>query len=174
VDTLEEDRDPLDALVVLEEPTFPGCHVTCRPIGMFAMEDEKGPDNKILAVPTWDERQDLDQVSEFLRSSVRHFFDMYRDIEADKFTKVARRLGRETAEAEVRRAQERHCTRSRAEELGPARLLNQHTSGCATPGAQGRPRARATWTRSAASGAGCAGPAPPSWSGPPAWPASRR
>ncbi len=50
-DTLADDGDPLDALVLLEEPTFPGCLITCRVIGMFQMHDEKGADNKVLCVP---------------------------------------------------------------------------------------------------------------------------
>ena len=52
VDTLGEDGDPLDALVLLGEPTFPGCHVYCRPLGVFWMTDEHGPDAKLLMVPT--------------------------------------------------------------------------------------------------------------------------
>jgi inorganic pyrophosphatase len=49
-DTLAEDGDPLDALVLIADPTFPGCHLTARPLGVFWMEDEKGPDAKIIAV----------------------------------------------------------------------------------------------------------------------------
>ena len=55
-DTLGGDGDPLDALVLLEEPTFPGCLVTARVIGMFQMTDEKGPDDKVLCVPASDPR----------------------------------------------------------------------------------------------------------------------
>ena len=55
-DTLGGDGDPLDALVLLEEPTFPGCLVTARVIGMFRMTDEKGPDDKVLCVPAHDPR----------------------------------------------------------------------------------------------------------------------
>ena len=65
-DTLAEDSDPLDAMIMLEEPTFPGCQVTVRPIGVFWMSDEHGPDAKILTVPAHDPRyaglQDLDDV----------------------------------------------------------------------------------------------------------------
>ena len=50
-DTLAEDDDPLDAMVMLEEPTFPGCLVLARPVGVFWMRDEHGPDAKILTVP---------------------------------------------------------------------------------------------------------------------------
>src|SRR6201996_5261356 len=55
-DTLADDGDPLDALVLLEEPTFPGCLIRCRAIGMFRMRDEKGADDKVLCVPANDPR----------------------------------------------------------------------------------------------------------------------
>src|SRR5512135_2615521 len=51
LDTLAEDTDPLDALVLVSEPTFPGCLIDAKPIGLFRMRDEKGPDEKILCVP---------------------------------------------------------------------------------------------------------------------------
>ena len=54
--TLGEDGDPLDALVLLEEPTFPGCLIRCRALGMFRMRDEKGGDDKVLCVPSADQR----------------------------------------------------------------------------------------------------------------------
>ena len=55
--TLGEDGDPLDCLVLLEEPTFPGCLIKCRALGMFRMRDESGGDDKIIAVPVGDQRQ---------------------------------------------------------------------------------------------------------------------
>ena len=57
-DTLGEDGDPLDALVLVLEPTFPGCLIRSRPIGMFRMTDEKGGDDKVLCVPASDPRQE--------------------------------------------------------------------------------------------------------------------
>ena len=107
--TLSEDGDPLDALVTLAEPTFPGCHITCRPIGMLTMRDEKGLDLKILAVPVWDERTELNQMPAFLLTGIRHFFDVYKDIETGKYTEVGDWAGRDAAEAEVRRCQDRHA-----------------------------------------------------------------
>ncbi|HXM57009.1 MAG TPA: inorganic diphosphatase [Candidatus Dormibacteraeota bacterium] len=107
--TMSEDGDPLDALVVLEEPTFPGCHITCRPIGLFIMRDEKGPDLKVLAVPTWDERHDVSQMPSFLLTGLRHFFDVYKDVEPEKFTEVGEWSGREAAEEEIQRCRERHA-----------------------------------------------------------------
>ena len=55
--TLSNDGDPLDALVMLDEPTFPGCVVSCRVIGMFRMRDEKGEDDKLLCVANGDLRK---------------------------------------------------------------------------------------------------------------------
>ncbi len=62
-DTLAQDGDPLDGLILLDEPTFPGCLITARAIGMFQMRDEKGPDNKILCVPAADPRMEHLQIS---------------------------------------------------------------------------------------------------------------
>jgi inorganic pyrophosphatase len=76
-DTLGEDGDPLDALVLVLEPTFPGCLIRSRPIGMFRMADEKGPDDKVLCVPASDPRQehlrDLHHLPEFDRLEIEHF-----------------------------------------------------------------------------------------------------
>jgi inorganic pyrophosphatase len=109
--TLSEDGDPLDALVVLEEPTFPGCHITCRPLGLFQMKDEKGPDLKVLAVPMWDERTELSQIPVFLLTGIRHFFDVYKDVEPGKFTEVGEWAGREAAEEEIRACMRRYSDR---------------------------------------------------------------
>jgi len=104
-DTLAEDGDPLDALVLLDEPTFPGCLITVRPIGMFQMRDEKGPDNKILCVPTADPRmeylQDIHHVPEFKRSEIQHFFKVYKNLEPGKMVEAARWSDRASAEAEI-------------------------------------------------------------------------
>lgn len=107
--TLGEDGDPLDALVILEEPTFPGCHVRCRPIGLFWMQDEKGRDLKVLAVPTWDERHDVGQLTAMVIDGIRHFFDVYKDTEPGKYTEVGHWEGRTAAEAEIERARARHA-----------------------------------------------------------------
>ena len=72
-DTLGEDGDPLDAIVILDEPTFPGCVVRCRPVGVFQMTDEAGGDDKILCIPAGDPRQahitEFEQVDKFKTSS---------------------------------------------------------------------------------------------------------
>ena len=81
-DTLGEDGDPLDALVLVLEPTFPGCLIRSRPIGMFRMSDEKGGDDKVLCVPAGDPRQehlrDLHDLPEFDRLEIEHFFLIYK------------------------------------------------------------------------------------------------
>ena len=103
--TLGEDGDPLDALVVLEEPTFPGCLILCRAIGMFRMQDEMGGDDKVLCVPARDPRrdnlQDISSVPDFELLEIRHFFETYKDLEPGKSVEGAKWVGREDAEAEI-------------------------------------------------------------------------
>ncbi|WP_338146295.1 inorganic diphosphatase [Streptomyces boncukensis] len=103
--TLGEDGDPLDALVLLEEPTFPGCVIKCRAIGMFRMTDEAGGDDKLLCVPSSDPRmehlRDIHHVSEFDRLEIQHFFEVYKDLEPGKSVEGANWVGRADAEAEV-------------------------------------------------------------------------
>ena len=103
--TLGEDGDPLDALVLLEEPTFPGCLIRCRAIGMFHMRDEKGGDDKVLCIPAGDIRkvhiQDLDDVSKFDQLEIQHFFETYKDLEPGKSVEGAHWTDRAGAEAEI-------------------------------------------------------------------------
>jgi inorganic pyrophosphatase len=103
--TLGEDGDPLDALVILEEPTFPGCLISCRAIGMFHMRDEAGGDDKVLCVPAGDPRmkhiQDLTDVSDFDRLEIQHFFETYKDLEPGKSVEGAHWTDREGAEKEI-------------------------------------------------------------------------
>ena len=114
--TLGEDGDPLDALVLLEEPTFPGCLIKCRAIGMFRMRDEAGGDDKVLCIPAGDVRkdhiQDLSDVSEFEVLEIQHFFETYKDLEPGKSVEGATWTGRVEAEQEIeesrRRADENH------------------------------------------------------------------
>ena len=104
----------IEALVLLDEPTFPGCLITARAIGMFRMMDEKGPDNKILCVPAADPRmehlQDIHHVPEFERSEIQHFFKVYKDLEPGKMVEAARWSGRASAEAEMERCRRRLST----------------------------------------------------------------
>ncbi|NIP44540.1 MAG: inorganic diphosphatase [candidate division Zixibacteria bacterium] len=86
--TLAEDGDPLDALVLVTEPTFPGCHIDCYPIGLFKMEDEKGIDHKILCVPSgdpnWNNISGLENVPEHLLMEIENFFEIYKKLENKK------------------------------------------------------------------------------------------
>jgi inorganic pyrophosphatase len=110
-DTLAEDGDPLDALVIVAEPTFPGCLISSRPIGMFRMTDENGPDHKILCVPARDPRQehlrDLHHLPEFDRLEIEHFFLIYKELEPGKSVEGASWGGRADAEAEVETSRRR-------------------------------------------------------------------
>jgi inorganic pyrophosphatase len=103
--TLGEDGDPLDALVILEEPTFPGCLIKCRAIGMFKMTDEAGGDDKLLCVPAsdprWEHLRDIHHVSEFDRLEIQHFFEVYKDLEPGKSVEGAHWVGRVEAEEEI-------------------------------------------------------------------------
>jgi inorganic pyrophosphatase len=120
-DTLAEDGDPLDALVIVAEPTFPDCLIRSRPIGMFRMTDENGPDHKILCVPASDPRQehlrDLHHLPEFDRLEIEHFFLIYKELEPGKSVEGASWGGRADAEAEVE-ASRRRLEETRAEEQG--------------------------------------------------------
>jgi inorganic pyrophosphatase len=114
--TLGEDGDPLDALVVLEEPTFPGCLIRCRAIGMFHMRDEAGGDDKVLCIPAGDPRvshiKDLSDVSVFDRLEIQHFFETYKDLEPGKSVEGAHWTGREAAEAEIEVSRKRLAERA--------------------------------------------------------------
>ncbi|MCX3058757.1 inorganic diphosphatase [Streptomyces beihaiensis] len=110
--TLGRDGEPLDALVLTADATFPGCVVECRAIGMFVMSDEDGPDEKLLCVPAHDPRRaslkDIDDVPEFDRLEIRHFFEVYKDLEPGKAVEGSHWEGRDKAYEEIRRGRERH------------------------------------------------------------------
>jgi inorganic pyrophosphatase len=103
--TLGQDGDPLDALVMTQEPTFPGIVISCRAIGMFRMTDEAGGDDKVLCVPAGDPRlehlRDIHHVAEFDRLEIQHFFEVYKDLEPGKSVEGASWEGRVEAEAEI-------------------------------------------------------------------------
>jgi len=110
-DTLGGDGDPLDALVLLEEPTFPGVVITARVIGMFKMSDEKGPDEKVLCVPARDPRvkhlRDVHDVPEFDLLEIQHFFEVYKELEPGKSVEGANWADRAAAEVEIERSRKR-------------------------------------------------------------------
>jgi inorganic pyrophosphatase len=104
-DSLGEDGDPLDALVLVQEPTFPGCLIRCRAIGMFRMRDEAGGDDKVLCVPTGDPRmehlRDIHHLDEFHKLEIQHFFEVYKALEPGKSVEGAKWVGRADAEKEI-------------------------------------------------------------------------
>ena len=103
----------LDALVLVQEPTFPGCLVLSRALGMFHMHDEQGPTPKVLCVPAHDHRlarlQDIDDLDRYLRLEIRHFFEVYKAVEPGKSVAIDDDpwAGRAEAEAEIERSVER-------------------------------------------------------------------
>lgn len=88
--TLAEDGDEVDILVLIEEPTFSGCLIDARPIGMLQMRDEKGPDNKVLGVPIddprWRHMNDIHEVPPHLLNEIENFFLTYKRLEAKVVT----------------------------------------------------------------------------------------
>jgi inorganic pyrophosphatase len=86
--TLGEDGDPLDALVLVGEPTFPGCRIRARVVGVFHMTDEKGPDEKVILVPlkdpAWMRVHDIHDIPPEYRDEIEHFFQVYKDLEEKK------------------------------------------------------------------------------------------
>jgi inorganic pyrophosphatase len=109
--TLADDGDPLDALVLLEEPTFPGCLIRCRAIGMFRMRDEMGADDKILCVASTDPRmahlKEISDVSDFDLLEIQHFFEVYKALEPGKEVEAATWTGMADANAEIEACRKR-------------------------------------------------------------------
>ena len=87
-ETLALDGDPLDVLVLVTEPTFPGCVMEVKPIGVFHMADDKGPDEKVICVPVsdpiWNSLENLSDVNPHLLKEIEHFFQVYKDLEHKK------------------------------------------------------------------------------------------
>src|SRR4051794_3087048 len=110
--TLGEDGDPLDAMILLEEPTFPGCHIRARPVGVFWMSDEAGDDAKLLCVPATDPRWNsvatLDDLPEHLLHEIGHFFRVYKELEPGKGTEIRGWDGIDSAEAAIADARAAH------------------------------------------------------------------
>jgi inorganic pyrophosphatase len=109
--TLGEDGDPLDALVLVSDPTFPGCRIRVRAIGVFHMSDEKGPDEKVLCVPLGDPFfggvHDIHDVSIEARDEIEHFFQRYKDLEPSKQTDTRGWGNRVEAERIIAEARDR-------------------------------------------------------------------
>jgi len=90
--TLGLDGDPVDALILLDAPTFPGVGISVRPVGVFNMTDDGGSDAKVICVqakdPRWSHIQDIDDIPEFTKKEIEHFFVHYKDLEPGKWVKV--------------------------------------------------------------------------------------
>jgi inorganic pyrophosphatase len=109
-DTLAEDGDPLDAMVCVSEPTFPGCEIQVKPIALFKMRDDKGVDDKVLCVPfqdpNWNGIESLEDLPLQLRDEISHFFSIYKTPEG-KVVKVDGWFPLEQALTEIDSAQRR-------------------------------------------------------------------
>jgi inorganic pyrophosphatase len=109
--TLGEDGDGLDALVCLHEPTFSGCLIPVKPVGMFKMRDEKGIDNKIICVPVhdpyWNQYEEIEELPLLLRQEIEQFFGIYKDLEPGKRVSIDGWCPRQQALDEISASQER-------------------------------------------------------------------
>lgn len=112
--TLSEDGDPLDAVLLSSFPTFPGCVVKSRPIGVLLMEDEAGVDNKIVAVPLtkldprFKEIKTVEDLREHQKKEIQEFFEIYKKLEPNKFVKVKGWEGKEKALEIIKKAVGKH------------------------------------------------------------------
>jgi inorganic pyrophosphatase len=110
-DTMAEDDEPIDALVLLDDPTFPGCLVHARVVAVFWLRDEAGPDAKLLCVPADDPRQarirDVTDLPIHLRNEIGHFFEIYKALEPEECTDIGGWQDRFSAEGAVLAAQNR-------------------------------------------------------------------
>jgi len=101
LDTVGDDGDPVDALVLVAAPTFSGCLIPCDPIGVLGMLDEAGSDAKVLCVPhndpTWSRVTDISEVRPSLLDEIAHFFEVYKDLEPNKHVVVDGWRSREEA-----------------------------------------------------------------------------
>ena len=104
-DTLAGDGDPLDVIVLTEYPTFPGCEIEVKILGMCVMADENGEDAKSITVPTYDTKwtstNDITEVPTEILDRIHHFFTVYKDLDVAKWTNVESYLGRVEALAEL-------------------------------------------------------------------------
>jgi inorganic pyrophosphatase len=112
--TIAPDGDPLDVLVCVSEPTFPGCVVPSKVIGLFKMSDEKGPDDHVVCVPVndpgWNTAEKIDDLPLQLRREVSHFFEVYKDLDPDRHSEVRGWGDVEEAWDRIRWAREQFAT----------------------------------------------------------------
>ena len=110
-DTAGNDGEPLDALVLADEPTDPGTLVAVRPVGVFWIKTDDGPEAKVIAVPhddpVWYEIQDIDHVPSHLKAEIENFFEVYKQLEPTSNPESGGFEGREVAEREIDEARRR-------------------------------------------------------------------
>jgi inorganic pyrophosphatase len=105
--TISDDGDPVDVLVVTPFPLIPGVVVRCRPIGVLRMKDEAGGDAKLLAVPVdkvlpiYKHWQKPDDMNELRLQQIQHFFEHYKDLEPGKWVKIEGWFGPDEAKEEI-------------------------------------------------------------------------
>jgi inorganic pyrophosphatase len=113
--TLAGDGDPLDALVLVDDPTFPGVWVEARPVGLMWMQDEAGPDAKLICVPPteprWDSVEDIGQLPRDLLREIEHFFDVYKMLEPGKWSNTTGFEDRAAAWREIDESRQRAAAR---------------------------------------------------------------
>ena len=118
IDHLGRDGDPLDAMICVSEPTFPGCVIAVKPIALFKMRDEKGEDDKIVCVPLkdpgWNHAETLEDIPDQLQREIAHFFSIYKELEGKEVTIDGWRSLEEGLEVieDARRLQAEHEIRS--------------------------------------------------------------
>ena len=109
--TAGSDGEPLDALVLADEPTSPGTMVSVRPVGVFWIKTDAGPEAKVISVPhgdpVWYEIEDIDDVPQHLRAEIENFFEVYKDLEPAANPTSGGFEGRDVAEREINAAKER-------------------------------------------------------------------
>ena len=129
--TLGEDGDPLDVLVLLDHAIFPGVVVNVRPVAVLKMSDEAGGDDKLVAVlskdPRWAHIQDIGDLPEYTKKEIAHFFEHYKDLEPNKWVKVdewadAAEAERLVSEAFDRFQEHEGETRTQGEGIAPKTL----------------------------------------------------
>ncbi len=111
-DTLAGDGDPLDVIVLTEYPTFPGCAIDVKILGMCVMADENGEDAKLICVPSydtkWADTNDISEVPAEILDRIHHFFTVYKDLDVAKWTNVESYLGRKEALIELDKSAARY------------------------------------------------------------------
>jgi inorganic pyrophosphatase len=135
-DTLGGDGDPLDALVLLEDPVYPGVWVEARPIGVLYMEDEAGEDAKLICVPPreprWDGVDDISDLTPQLVAEIQHFFEVYKALEPGKHSSTQGIGGRVEAWQEIDEARAnfgRHTSRTVERSTNGTGALAEHGEG---------------------------------------------